>query len=508
MFERAADFIGQTTYFRARMQAGEVATDGMSDCLLGHQIQRGPGELPDGIFVEWHWRDDVFTVRNDRYGMYPAFYFASDTEIMISPSVFQLIEFGAPADIDWPALGVFLRLGSYIGNDTVFRHIHALPTGATLTWVRGELSVSGSYPQIRPEKYSRREAVDCYIDLFRAAIEKRLPDHNAMAMPLSGGRDSRHILFELERAGRKPNYCVTGRRFPPERCEDERIAAILAEATGVEHVLVGPPPRQVDSYIRANVKTNMTAPRRGWKFSIVERLHQDATVSYDGIGGDMLSGGSALNPRRVEYMQSGRYDDFCRVVFRDTEQVLRAMMPGDQVDRMDDGIAAERLLQELPLHAEAPNPTTSFFFWNRTRRFDSTNPYGMLREIDTVYSPFLDHDLVDFLLSLDVSFNTGTWFHDEVIAKAYPGYAHIPFEIPNSALTRGALVTFRTTQELAALCLSERPKMMLKDKFIWPRLLVRFASLGYSTAGAWFVPRVVYFLMLERCARDSRRAVQ
>jgi len=508
MLERAMDSIQQSTYFRVRVSNEKTTCEGVSDCVLGHQIDRGRNTAPDGIFVEWHWKNDVLTVRNDRYGMYPAFYYASETEFAISPSIFQLLEFCAPASINWPGLGAFFRVGCFIGNDTIFEHIHALPTNTTLTWSNGKLSVTGEYASVSTASLSRDDAVDCYIDLFRSAINRRLPDHDAMAMPLSGGRDSRHILFELNRVGRKPKYCVTGRRYPPDRSEDERIASLLAQAVGVEHVLVGPPSRQVDSYIRANIKTNMTAPRRGWKFSILERLRQDATVSYDGIAGDMLSGGSALNPKRVELMESGRYEDFCRLIFGDTEQVLRSIIPDEQVDKMNDEIVMERFLQELPKHADAANPTTSFYFWNRTRRFDSTNPYGMLREIDTVYSPFLDHDLVDFLLSLDVSFNTGTWFHDEVIARAYPEYKDIPFEIPNSRLTRGALQTLRTTRELGSLCLAESPEYMLRKKFIWPRLMFRLASLGFSTAGAWFVPQIVYLLMIEHISEGEKNLVE
>jgi hypothetical protein len=44
--------------------------------------------------------------------MYPAFYYATEEEFLISPSIFKLINLGVPAKIDWPALGAFLRIGS------------------------------------------------------------------------------------------------------------------------------------------------------------------------------------------------------------------------------------------------------------------------------------------------------------------------------------------------------------------------------------------------------------
>ena len=74
MLDRARDYIQQSTYFRVRLIDGESICDGLTDCVLGHQIDRGPDSNPDGIFVEWHWKNDVLTVHSDRYGMYPAFY--------------------------------------------------------------------------------------------------------------------------------------------------------------------------------------------------------------------------------------------------------------------------------------------------------------------------------------------------------------------------------------------------------------------------------------------------
>jgi hypothetical protein len=111
------------------------------------------------------------------------------------------------------------------------------------------------------------------------------------------------------------------------------------------------------------VKTNMAADRRGWKLAIVEYPRTSVRVSYDGIGGDMLSGGSALARQRIGYLESGRYEDFRRHIFGATERTLKRIMPNDQFHRVTDEIAMERLVGELKKHSSAANPTTSFFFW-------------------------------------------------------------------------------------------------------------------------------------------------
>jgi hypothetical protein len=372
-----------------------------------------------------------------------------------------------------------------------------MPPAAKLVWCAGDCQLTGAYHFVEPRDWSRSGAIDAYVSLFKAAIGKRLPGDQPMALPLSGGRDSRHILFELVAHGQPPDYCVTGRRFPPDRYEDERVAALLCERLDIDHLIVGPPAGRVRNYLRANIKTNMTAPRRGWKFAYSDKLKSTVTVSYDGIGGDMLSGGSALDSRQTELIDQGRYEEFCRLVFRRRDDTLRRLIPAEQMQRVTTDVAIERLMEELPKHASASNPTTSFYFWNRTRRFDSTNPYGMLSDTPTVYAPYLDHDLYDFFASLPVSFNMGSWFHDEVLEKAFPQYADIPFELPNPPLTSSAAHARRTTRELVRYGLHVRPSYLVKGGFLWPRLLRRLASLGLAAGDTWFVPTTVYLMQLE-----------
>jgi len=70
----------------------------------------------------------------------------------------------------------------------------------------------------------------------------------------------------------------------------------------------------------------------------------------------------------------------------------------------------------------------SFFFWNRTRREIALASYRILNGGTEVLSPYLDHDLFDFLASLPASLMLDRQFHSETIRRAYPEYADIPFE--------------------------------------------------------------------------------
>ena len=191
------------------------------------------------------------------------------TPYAVSTSCFKLIECGVNPAVDWSALAVFLRIGFFVGEDTVFSPIRILPPGGTLEWRAGKFQVSGEPQIVPPSCITYAGSVDAYSEIFSAAIARRIPETTRVALPLSGGRDSRHILFELCKQGIRPTFCVTGRRFPPDKRDDETLAATLAAELGLPHYIVGPPAREVESLIVANLKTNMTAPRRGWKMAIV-----------------------------------------------------------------------------------------------------------------------------------------------------------------------------------------------------------------------------------------------
>src|SRR6185503_4847645 len=126
-------------------------------------------------------------------------------------------------------------LGFFLGDDTPFRSIRTLPAGGTLIWEDGEVSLSGGYRFVPPQRLSRDAAIDGFVELFREAMRRRPPAGDEVVVPLSGGRDSRHILFELCESGRRPTYTVTIPRYPPRASEDERLAPLIARELGVRH---------------------------------------------------------------------------------------------------------------------------------------------------------------------------------------------------------------------------------------------------------------------------------
>ena len=322
-------------------------------------------------------------------------------------------------------------------------------------------------------------------------------------LPLSGGRDSRHILLELCACGRKPAYCVTVRNYPPRADEDARVAADLARALDVPHRVIGQPDSRLRAERRKNLRTNFCADEHAQFLPLAAALRGHAGAVYDGIGGDILSAGLMLDEREIEFAASDRLEEWAEAILgtrcnpMPTEAELSRLLPRPLYERLGRARACERVLAELRRHREAPNPGGQFYFWNRTRREIALAPYALLEQENAVFSPFLDHDLYDFLASLPAVDLLDCNLHTEAITRAYPKYAHIPYEqsYAQDWTSRGSWRFFRRWTAETMVALARRPSGLVRRSNLFPELGVRLLTGGGSIARVG--PLVAYLLQLE-----------
>jgi len=250
-------------FIHLRHEDGATAVRGCSRFFRGHRIARRPGERDDGIFAEWTWEGDRLDVQVDRYGASPLFYWSDATQICVSPSLLAVLQCGAPSAFDLDGLAAFLRLGYFLGDDTPFAAIRVVPPGTVMTWQRGRLAGRSGRPAVGTVSIDRDEAIDGFVALCRQSIRRRLPSGDDVVMPLSSGRDSRHILYELHAAGVRP-LCVTMPRYAPRPGEDQRIAPLVAAAVGLPHTLLRQNPSRCDAEVRKNWITHLCADEHAW----------------------------------------------------------------------------------------------------------------------------------------------------------------------------------------------------------------------------------------------------
>ena len=487
-----------------------VAIHGTRHFFRGHALPRRDG-VADGIFAGWTWDGSRLVVRTDRYGASPLFLWASKTQIAVSPSLLAILECGAPADLDGPALSVFLRLGYFLGDDTPFTAIRTVAPGAEMVWESGVLtSRSAGRPTQPLTATSRQQAIDGFIDLCHRSIQRRLPAGRDVVMPLSSGRDSRHILFELRAAGVRPR-CVTVPRYAPRSSEDARIAPLLATAAGVPHTLLQQNSSRCTAEIRKNWLTHLCADEHAWYMAIVDEVSGRTSVMYDGLGGALSVPNRYHSFAALDLIARGQFETLAGRWLDSfgvrSEDALRRVIRREFLTAVSREAAVDRLARELESHGAVPDPIKSFNFWNRIRRELALTPFSLLRDVPTVFVPYLDHDVYDFLMGLpptvmSPTLNDGKAFHTAAIDRAFPQFATLPYEDKKAPSTCARAHNTRFAKEAARFLLAHAGvrTRVLDRATVLPRALLAVARPAFGATRPWFPLLTLYLMQLDLAA--------
>jgi len=492
-------------FLHIRMVGDRYMVEGQTSCSFGHRIARGRGP-DDGVFAAWTWSGGTLRVENDRYGMCPLYYAAWDGQIAVSRGIMSLLDCGAPADLDYEALAVFLRLGFFLGEDTPFRAIRVPPPNAVFEWCAGRLRLESCLQFPTPQHLGRRQAQDGLIELFANAIRKRLPPSEDFSIPLSGGRDSRHILLRLCAQGFKPRSCITVRGFTRRHPDEDEVAGRLAAAVEVPHIVLDQTTNPFTAEQRKNVVTDFCSDEHAWMLALADHLSGKARWIYDGIGGDVLANGLFAKPESIELYEANRLEELAERLLG--PEFWSRILTGSAYTRLSRSVALGRLIRELYRHASAPNTISSFYFWNRTRREIGLAPCRILAKAVETYCPYLDHDLFDLLAGLPPRMFLDKAFHTEAISRAFPVYASIGY-FDRRRVADGRLDPSVTRAYALALLrdgVLEPRGRLLRRRYWVPRMLrCLFDPTWGSPTVSWLGSIVVYLQQLASIvARNAR----
>ena len=230
-------------------------------------------------------------------------------------------------------------------------------------------------------------------------------------------------------------------------------------------------------------------------------------ISYDGIAGDFLSAGTRWTEELSRLFRSPKSAEICRTLFknwswvRPGDDVLKWGLNEDFFKKIGEGCAIARITEELKKHASSNSPLFSFNFWTRCRRKIALMSYAVNTGVPKMYSPYLDHDLYDFLTSLpEALVGTGT-LHTRAIARAFPQYAHIPYEQNTAKKISVSEHREKFTREFAWYMLKGGlgTSRVLRSRYLLPRMAKSLLNKKFC-ANLWRLmpPTLVYLSQLEK----------
>jgi asparagine synthase (glutamine-hydrolysing) len=224
-------------------QQGHVFSDTGGDCLVhlyeehGERFLENLNGLFSGLLIDRRRRQCLLF--NDRYGMEriywhqapDAFYFASEAKALLRvlPGL---------REFDRAGVAQFLGVGCALAGRTLFHDIQLLPGGSRWTFENGACrrdeyfspAIWEALPKLSGPEYEAR-----FRSLFGKILPRYFDSASRVGISLTGGLDTRLIMACHPHDPRHETcYTFTG---PAGRTLDDRVAARVAAACGLEHRL-------------------------------------------------------------------------------------------------------------------------------------------------------------------------------------------------------------------------------------------------------------------------------
>jgi asparagine synthase (glutamine-hydrolysing) len=221
----------------ARAVAADVAMGNVSaSALNGHLLLLGWNESER----QWH-------VWTDRFGTVHAYYASDGSRSSLGTCFSAVSRAASQRRLDWEALSGFFAFGFFPQDRTFFEDVRILrPSSHYVFDGDGKVRKSERYAawSHRPDtRRSPQDTVEAFASVLHTILDEESASSERMALPISGGLDSRTTVAALTRPGRKPGARLWSYSYGyTDDSVETRIARRVAEARSLPfHALtVGP----------------------------------------------------------------------------------------------------------------------------------------------------------------------------------------------------------------------------------------------------------------------------
>lgn len=418
--------------------------------VIVHLYEQDAHRFPErliGMFAIalWDSRARRLVLVRDRLGKKPLIYREGDGEIhFASEHAALLAGLRERPSVDPSSIRAYLRLGYVPGARDAFAGLRKVPPGHLVTWHQGRVEVRRYWcpPAAGQVNISEADAVSEFRRLFDRAVERRLIADVPIGAFLSGGVDSSAVVATMARLAKVVRTFSVG--FEDANFSELPHARRIAELFGTEHHEFVVRPMDVDvvpelvRHYGQPYADSSAVPT----YYLAQMTRRSVTVSLNGDGGDELFAGY---DRHLAARLAAFFDGTRGRVLRAPVRAVARLLP-DSLSPLDPFRRARRFLQATELEPRNrymrwlglfdPHELTEVLDPDFRKATDHTeaeppfvgnedfasDPVAAAQSIDLelylpddllvkmdiasmansleVRSPFLDHELVEFAITL------------------------------------------------------------------------------------------------------------
>ena len=410
-----------------------------------------------GSFTAAIWDENRrrLTLTNDRFALRPLYYTHRRGQFLFASSMSALMADPAvPNRLNAKGLAQFFTYGHYLGSDTSLQDVQVLPAAAWLTYdaVADQVRL-GSYrnpcdTRVKtPEK--GRDALERVEELFVQAVNRRTAGPARLGLALSGGLDARTILAVMD----TQQTPVTSVCYSVPGSLDDRASRQMTRVTGSpyrNYVL--------DENFLAGFRTHLEGMVRLTDGQYLSQCIMMPTLPlYRELGIEALLRGHAGELLHMRKAYSYSIDDEALSIR--TESQLEVWLTGrlrahmlQSVDRplfrpqyqeSLGELAHQSLREALAPYAHidpVPQRIWHLFLAQRLRRETALSMVKFGSAVEPRL-PYLDNDLVDYLLELPPEKKLDDTFQTHILRKHRPEFIKIVNANTGTRLGAGRLAT-------------------------------------------------------------------
>jgi len=427
-------------------------TGGDTEVLLAAYEEWGAACLDrlQGMFAfAIHDRDtDELFIARDRMGIKPLYWYRDDKHVLFASELRALLATGlVPRRLDRASLVDHLRYQTVHEPATIVQDVRMLEAGHWLRMSDAEVSTGRWYDLVRAAKreaeHLPKEQVKHEVrERLERAVEKRLVSDVPFGAFLSGGIDSSAVVGLMAERMQQPVHTFSV-VFDEEAYSEERYARIVAEKFRTEHTTIRLKPTDMLQMLPDALEAMDHPSADGPNTYVVSKKTKEAGIAMalSGLGGDEVFAGYPVFKRTIDLWSRRWLTQFPREMRGLAARMIGAARPGIASDKLgellrlpsfsvDDTypvsrltfsdrelvrlVAMERLPTNrvmeamhaliridgghaLPLLGQVSLGEVSTYMRNVLLR--DADQMSMAHALE-VRVPFLDHDLVEFVLGV------------------------------------------------------------------------------------------------------------
>ena len=380
--------------------------------------------------VIWDEISKELLIINDRYGLRPLYYstcdgcllFGSEVKAIMQDETFKRI-------VDDRSVADFFSIGYILGNKTFFKEVELLPPASIMTYSKGAISNEQYWDfdfNENRENYPEEYYIDKLSKLILQSVERQMKGNHRIGIPLSGGLDSRTIVASIH-GKYYPLHTFT---FGKPNCDDVRFAQSVSKKLGALHHFFDFKPDDLTLYAEkaVNITDGMLNCIHAHRMQTYNEIRSLMDVVLGGYVGDAIMGNFLIEDPDENMDDFQTFKRLCDYISVD---LLKNLFNDEYFPIFNKNLNLSKdYILQIGKNIDTKSTNNRLMYYNlreRQRRFILTGSI-LTRNSLEFRTPFLDNDLIDFILTVPTTFKINKHLYKKMILTTFPQLADIPYQ--------------------------------------------------------------------------------